>query len=326
MTEVKGNAEVGAQTTATRKVNRRGVSNSTQAVTRLKFHEKDAAQNGLFIAHLDSVSVEWSQNAEGNSFAGLKMPRLVITFASNHADKKERRYAVKTLFPVESNVDTIPGGKSAWMVDSILNFTKHLLDVFYLRGREMTIEEEDALTLDFEDFTEDENGNVEYKSVDPQDVLNGYRKLFDNVAAMMNGSFKALADGETPKPCFKDANGKSITCWIKLLRCVRTKKGWVDVDKSKDLVFPSFVGNGIIELVKTKDGQVLPPVILNIDKVKESITPKQTANDTAKAPSIGVPGMPGAGIGAAVVPPMGGGVGATAMPGLDPTESDDLPF
>ena len=329
MTEVKTNAEASAQATAKKKVLRRGVSNNTQAVTRLKFHEKDAAKNGLFIAHLDSVSVEWSQSGDGNSFAGLKMPRLVITFASNHTDAKERRYAVKTLFPVESNVDTIPGGKSAWQVDSVLNWAKHILDVYYLRGRELTVEEEDALTLDFVDFNEDDNGNVEYVSVDPQEVLNGYRKLFDNVAAMMNGSFKPLADGETPQPCFKDANGKGLPTWIKLLRCVRTKKGWVDIDKSKDLVFPSFIGNGVIELVKTKDGQVLPPLILNIDQVKESITPKQTVNDTtAKAPSIGVPGMPGMpGMGGVAVPPMGGGVGmGSEAASLDPTATTDLPF
>ena len=46
-----------------KKVNRRGISNKTQAVSRLKFHEKDAAQNGLFMAHLDSVAVEWSQSS-----------------------------------------------------------------------------------------------------------------------------------------------------------------------------------------------------------------------------------------------------------------------
>ena len=199
---------------AAKKVNRRGINNKTQAVSRLKFHEKDAAQNGLFMAHLDSVAVEWSQSADGNSFAGLKMPRLVFTFASNHTDVKERRYAVKTLFPIESNVETIPNGSKAWQVDNVLNTIKHILDVFYFKGREMTIEEEDALTLDFVDFTEDENGNVEYEAVDAQAVLDGYRKLFDNAAAMLNGQFK-LADGQVAKPCFKDANGKPIPCWIK---------------------------------------------------------------------------------------------------------------
>ena len=188
MTDVTKEAVAVANGTA--KKNRRGISNNTVAAARLKFHEKDASPaNGLFMAHLDSVSVEWSQNAEGNSFAGLKMPRLVVTFASNHDNVKERRYVTKTFFPVESNVDTIPGGKNAWQVDAVLNWTKHLLDVFYLKGRELTVEEEDALTLTFEDYTEDENGNLEYNAVDAQDVLNGYRHIFDNVAAMLNGQF-----------------------------------------------------------------------------------------------------------------------------------------
>ena len=311
---------------AAKKVNRRGISNNTQAVSRLKFHEKDAAQNGLFMAHLDSVAVEWSQSADGNSFAGLKMPRLVFTFASNHTDAKERRYAVKTLFPVESNVETIPNGDKAWQVDNVLNTIKHILDVFYFKGREMTIEEEDALVLDFVDFTEDENGNVEYKAVDAQEVLDGYRKLFDNAAAMLNGQFN-LADGAIAKPCFKDANGKPIPCWIKLLRATRNRKGdWVDVDRSKDLQFTSFVGSGAIELVKMKEGKILPPVILSIDKVRESITPKQTN----KTPTVGVPGIPGMPgmTGGAVVPPVGGEFagGAPAGAGFDPTATDDLPF
>lgn len=198
--------------------------------------------------------------------------------------------------------------------------------MFYLKGRELTVEEENALTLTFEDYTEDENGNIEYNAVDAQEVLNGYRHIFDNVAAMLNGQFN-LADGATPKPYFKDANGKPISCWIKLLRATRNRKGdWVDVDRSKDLQFTSFVGSGAIELVKMKEGKILPPVILAIDKVKESITPKQTN----KTPTVGVPGIPGMpGMnGGAVVPPVGGefGAGAPAGAGFDPTATDDLPF
>ena len=306
------------------KKNRRGISNNTVAAARLKFHEKDASPaNGLFMAHLDSVSVEWSQSGEGNSFAGLKMPRLVVTFASNHDNVKERRYVTKTFFPVESNVDTIPGGKNAWQVDALLNWTKHLLDVFYLKGRELTVEEEDALTLDFVDFTEDENGNVEYEAVDAQAVLDGYRKMFDNAAAMLNGQFN-LADGAVAKPCFKDANGKFINCWIKLLRAIRNRKGsWVDVDKSKDLSFPSFVGNGFVEIVKMKDNQILPPVILTVDKVKESITPKDTE---PKAPTIGAPGIPGMPGGAAIVPPTAGNDMMSGVGSFDPTANTDMPF
>jgi len=323
MTETTKNAAAVANGAVKR--NRRGISNETVAAARLKFHEKDASPaNGLFMAHLDSVSVEWSQNSEGNSFAGLKMPRLVVTFASNHDNAKERRYVTKTFFPVESNVDTIPNGKSAWQVDAVLNWTKHLLDVFYLRGRDLTIEEEDALTLTFEDFKEDENGNIEYVAVDPQEVLDGYRHVFDNVAAMLNGSFN-LAEGEVAKPCFKDANGKPLSCWIKLLRATRNRKGdWVDVDRSKDLAFTTFVGSGAIELVKMKEGKICPPIILSIDKVKESITPK----DTNKQPSVGVPGVPGMpGMTGMAMPPAGGDfAGAPAGAAFDPTASGDMPF
>ena len=319
MTEMVNGAAANAQGAA-KKVNRRGISNNTQAVSRLKFHEKDAAQNGLFMAHLDSVAVEWSQSADGNSFAGLKMPRLVFTFASNHTDAKERRYAVKTLFPVESNVETIPNGDKAWQVDNVLNTIKHILDVFYFKGREMTIEEEDALALDFVDFTEDENGNVEYEAVDAQAVLDGYRKMFDNAAAMLNGQFN-LADGAVAKPCFKDANGKFISIWIKLLRATRNRKGdWVNVDRSGDLAFTAFVGSGAIEIVK---GGANPsaPAILRVDAAKESITPKQVN----KTPSVGAPAMPGMNMPGMAVPSMNDATGSetnAAFAGAD----GDMPF
>ena len=156
-----------------------------------------------------------------------------------------------------------------------------------------------------------------------QAVLDGYRKLFDNAAAMLNGQFN-LADGAVAKPCFKDANGKFINCWIKLLRAVRNRKGaWVDVDKSKDLSFPSFVGNGFVEVVKMKDNQILPPVILTVDKVKESITPKDTE---PKAPTIGAPGIPGMPGGAAIVPPTAGNDMMAGVGNFDPTANNDMPF
>ena len=64
---------------------KRGVSNQTQAVNQLKFHEKDAAQNGLFVGHLEEVRVDWSLNADGKSFSGMNVPRLTYHFTSNHA-------------------------------------------------------------------------------------------------------------------------------------------------------------------------------------------------------------------------------------------------
>ena len=72
-----------------------------------------------------------------------------------------------------------------------------------------------------------------------------------------------------------------------------------------------------------KDNQILPPVILTVDKVKESITPKDTE---PKAPTIGVLGMPGMAGGAAVVPPMGGNDMMAGVGSFDPTANSDMPF
>lgn len=267
---------------------RRGINNETNAVTQLRFHEKDASPaNGLFIGHLVEVKVEWSVNAENKQFTGMKVPRLTYHFASNHANPQEQRHVYQTLFPVESNVLTIPEGQEAWKVNNVLKWIKHVLDVYYLKGRQLTPEEEDALTLPFCDF--DEEGN--YVAVDVEEVLAGYATLFNNVVTIMEGRFN-LADGEVAKPCYKDANGKPYSIWMKLLRHRRRKDDWVNVGQNGELGFDQFIGAGAIELQKPNT----PPAILRVDFAKESITPKETK----KAPSIGVPGaipgMPGGGV------------------------------
>lgn len=254
---------------------RRGVSNQTKAVAQLRFHEKDAStQNGLFVGHLESVTIDWSTNSEGKQFTGEKVPRVTLHFASNHTVATEQRHVYYTLNCVESNVNTIPGGSEAWKVDNIFNWMKHILDVYYLKGREMTEEEESALALPFEDY--DDEGN--YIVVETQDVINGYAYIFNNFAAMMNGSFN-LADGEVAKPCYKTADGKFIPAWLKLLRHKKVKGEWKNVAQNGELGFDSFIGNGVVELIR-KD---CPPAVLRVDFAKESITPKETK----KAPSIG---------------------------------------
>ena len=310
MSDIKTNdATVNAQTVA-KKV-RRGVSNKTQAVAQLKFHEKDAAQNGLFVGHLEEVRVDWSNNADAKSFTGMSIPRLTFHFASNHANASEKRHVYQTLFPVESNVNTIPGGSEDWRVNNVFNWIKHILDVFYLKGREMTEAEEDALSLTFEDF--DENG--EYVSVEVEDVIAGYRAIFENAAAMLNGSFE-LTDGEVAKPVYKTSDGKYIPCWLKLLRHKKRKGDWINVGANGDLAFDGFIGNGVVELLK-KD---CPPTVLRLDLAKESITPKETK----KTPTIGAPGM-GA-------PAMGGvmaGAPSMGMPvdnGAFQAAGEDMPF
>lgn len=310
MSDIKTNAATANAQTVAKKV-RRGVSNKTQAVAQLKFHEKDAAQNGLFVGHLEEVRVDWSNNAEAKSFTGMDIPRLTFHFASNHTNASEKRHVYQTLFPVESNVNTIPGGSEDWRVNNVFNWIKHILDVFYLKGREMTEAEEDALSLTFEDFNE----NGEYVSVEVEDVIAGYRTIFENAAAMLNGSFE-LGDGEIAKPVYKTSDGKFIPCWLKLLRHKKRKGDWVNVGANGDLAFDGFIGNGVVELLK-KD---CPPTVLRLDLAKESITPKETK----KTPTIGAPGM-GA-------PAMGGvmaGAPSMGMPvdnGAFQAAGEEMPF
>lgn len=262
-----------AQPTAKR--NRRGVSNATKAVANLKFHEKDAStQNALFVGHLAEVRVDWSENAEGKQFTGEKVPRLTLHFTSEHKNVSEQRHVYYTLNCVESNVNTIPGGTEEWKVNNVFNWIKHILDVYYLKGREMTEEEEAALTLPFEDY--DDEGN--YVTVETKDVIAGYAFIFNNFAAMMNGQFN-LADGEVAKPCFKTSDGKFIPAWLKLLRHKKVKGEWRNVAQNGELGFDSFIGNGVVELIR-KD---MPPAVLRVDLAKESITPKETK----KAPTLG---------------------------------------
>lgn len=287
--EMKNGATAGAPV----KKIRRGINNETKAVSQLKFHEKDSVQQGaaagLFIGHMVEVTVNWVVAKENTSFAGLKMPYLSFHFASNHANAVEQRHIYNSLFPVESNIATIPGGDEEWRVNNVFNWIKHMLDTYYLKGRQLNDAEEEALSLSFCDY--DEQG--EYIMVDPQDVLNGYGTLFTNVAAILNGSFN-LAEGETPKCCYKDANGKPVAIWMKLLRHRKSKKGWVNVAPNGELGFDSFIGAGCIELFK---GQGIAPCVLRLDLSKESITPK----DTKKEPTLGGAGMPGM-AGGAVIP------------------------
>ena len=314
MTTKKENVVVeGAQTT-TKKV-RRGVSNKTQAVTQLKFHEKDAAQNGLFVGHLEEVRVDWSNSEDSKDFPSMAVPRLTIHFASNHTNASERRHVYQTLFPIPSNVNTIPGGSEEWKVNNVFNWIKHILDVFYLKGRELTEAEEEALSLPFDDT--DDNG--EYVVVDTEDVLAGYRAIFEATASMLNGEFN-LADGNTPKPCFKTADGKFVPCWIKLLRHKKRKNDWINVTQNGDLGFDTFIGNGVVELLK-KD---MPPTVLRIDHARESITPKEVK----KLPTIGAPNMSIPGMGGVVANNPMGDVSGMYNPSFDASSAanGDMPF
>lgn len=305
-------AEVQEEVQNVKKVNRRGVA-AARGTTRLKFSHEQAKQNGLFIGHLESVVVSMIQIGEDKtgmpSFNGLEIPKIVLTFASNDPEVSKRNYVSLQFTAVESNANTIPGGKDEWKVNSVFDWFKHILNVYVLKGRELTEDEANALTLSFEDF--DEQG--EYVPVEPEDVVAGWKTLFENFENIINR-------GRDGQPYYKSKDGKYIPVWIKLLRYIKTgKKGWQPINNG-DLAFPSFVGEGCIEVYK----QNTPPSI-RIDSIKEAIIPMNV--EKAKAPNMPTPGMGGVAApvmgGVPVVDPM---VGAGNFNGIATEAADDMPF
>ena len=288
---------------------RRGVG-SARGVARLKFSHELAQPNGLFLGHLENVVVSDITIGEDKtgmpSFNGLSIPKISFTFASNESDASKRHFVNLNFTAVESNADTIPGGKEAWKVDSVFMWLKHILNVFVLKGRELTDEEESALSVDYEDF--DESG--EYVPVEPETVAASWKRVFENFENIMNRG----ADG---KEVYKTKDGKFITIWMKLLRAVRTpKKDWKNVANG-DLAFPTFIGEGCIEIYKAN---VSPSI--RIDALRESILPRVI--DKPKTPNMpAVPTMAPTG--------MGGGVALDPMAGIDLNDIagapiDDMPF
>lgn len=311
MTQSNQNEVANEATKEVKKV-RRGIA-SARGTTRLKFSHEQAKLNGLFIAHLDSVATSMIQIGEDKtgmpSFNGLEIPKLVLTFASNEAEVAKRHYVTLQFTAVESNANTIPGGKEDWKVNTVFDWLKHILNVYVLKGRELTDEEAEALSLPFEDF--DEQG--EYVPVEPETVIAGWKTIFENFENIVNR-------GRDGQPYYKTKDGKDVPVWIKLLRYNKTKKGWNPVNNG-DLSFPSFVGEGCIEIYK----QNTAPSI-RIDSVKESIIPMNV--EKAKAPN-----MPGLNAGVAGASPMGGGVPVDPMAGVNNLNNiaveagaDDMPF
>lgn len=240
-----------------KKVSRRGLG-SARGTARLKFANDQAKPNGLFLGHLEEVKYSTITIGEDKtgmpSFNGFEIPKLTLTFASNEEDPNKRHYVSKTFTAVESNVNTIPGGKEEWKVNSVFDWLKHVLNVYYLKGRELTDEEAAALSLTFEDF--DEQG--EYVSVDTEIVINAWKVLFENFENIMNR-------GKNGKPVYHDKNNKFIPVWLKLLRYVKSRKSWTPINNG-DLSLPQFVGEGCIEIYQQN---AIPSI--KIDLVKETI-------------------------------------------------------
>ena len=265
----------------------RGVA-SAKGTSLKKYHESDACTtNGLFTGCLKEVKVDYITIGEDTtglpSFTGMVLPKLVMHFESPHAIVTDRRNVPLQFTPVESTILTIPGGKEEWKVNLIFDWMKHILDVYVMKGKEMTDEIADALSLPFEDF--DENG--EFVVLDAQTIVDGWKQLFTNFVNIMNG-------GEKGKPVYKAADGKPMIVWMKLLRYTKIKGNWRAVVGGKstegDLGFPSFVGEGCIELF----AQGKAPNI-KIDVTKESIRPQSVAKKPTAPSMPGIGGAPGMG-------------------------------
>lgn len=289
-----------------KKVSRRGLG-SARGTARLKFGNDQAKPNGLFLGHLEEVKYSTITIGEDKtgmpSFNGFEIPKLTLTFASNEEDPNKRHYVSKTFTAVESNVNTIPGGKEEWKVNSVFDWLKHVLNVYYLKGRELTDEEAAALSLTFEDF--DEQG--EYVSVDTEIVINAWKVLFENFENIMNR-------GKDGKPVYHDKNNKFIPVWLKLLRYIKSRKSWTPINNG-DLSLPQFVGEGCIEIYQQN---AIPSI--KIDLVKETILIMNVEKPKT-------PNMPAVG---GMAPMMGGvAIDQTMNPmGTDISSQtiDDMPF
>ena len=289
-----------------KKVSRRGLG-SARGTARLKFGNDQAKPNGLFLGHLEEVKYSTITIGEDKtgmpSFNGFEIPKLTLTFASNEEDPNKRHYVSKTFTAVESNANTIPGGKEEWKVNSVFDWLKHVLNVYYLKGRELTDEEATALSLTFEDF--DEQG--EYVSVDTEIVINAWKVLFENFENIMNR-------GKNGKPVYHDKNNKFIPVWLKLLRYVKSRKSWTPINNG-DLSLPQFVGEGCIEIYQQN---AIPSI--KIDLVKETILIMNVEKPKT-------PNMPAVG---GMAPMMGGiAIDQTMNPmGTDISSQtiDDMPF
>lgn len=289
-----------------KKVSHRGLG-SARGTARLKFGNDQAKPNGLFLGHLEEVKYSTITIGEDKtgmpSFNGFEIPKLTLTFASNEEDPNKRHYVSKTFTAVESNVNTIPGGKEEWKVNSVFDWLKHVLNVYYLKGRELTDEEAAALSLTFEDF--DEQG--EYVSVDTEIVINAWKVLFENFENIMNR-------GKDGKPVYHDKNNKFIPVWLKLLRYVKSRKSWTPINNG-DLSLPQFVGEGCIEIYQQN---AIPSI--KIDLVKETILIMNV--EKPKTPNMSAVG--------GMAPMMGGvAIDQTMNPmGTDISSQtiDDMPF
>ena len=99
----------------------------------------------MFLAHLEKVEVSSFAPGEDKtgmpSFNGFEVPRITFTFASNEDEVYKSRSVYLQFNSAESKSLTIPGKKEEWKVNLPLNYLRHILDVFILKGNEMNSDE-----------------------------------------------------------------------------------------------------------------------------------------------------------------------------------------
>lgn len=331
--EVKTGVEQTANgAAAPAKKKRRGISNDTRTVSRLKFSHKDA-RNGLFLGNL-KVSMRWVTFGEdvkrSPSFVGKAVPQLVIEFSSLHSKEADKRYNTHTIFAYESNANNIPDADGYKFIERDFQFIKHILDVVVLKGRELTPEEEERLELGFVDF--DEDGN--YEPVEVDEVIKGWAVLFENIVNMIE------TGGKDGKSALLDDKGQPRLYWAKMYRYYRQNGDWVPAaygSNEGDLAFPSYVKEGIFEeAFLDANKQPIPAKRVKLDELREAIIPMP--NVTKKKPNMAnAPSLAAMGVGAGVIPQGGYTPGAPTMPGAPATPgsfdgafndapADDLPF
>lgn len=246
------------------------INNETRSTSLKKFRPKVDVNNGLCVGALTDVNVsdvEIQTDSKFEYFRGHTVPRLNFVFESREDPKgvKPATY-IQSFLPIEHSPETVDGGDKEWKWDQLASMVKHIYLVFADR-ESLTKEEIDKLSVEFEDV--DENGN--FLEVEPDVVIDAYRKFFHNIESLFkNGD----------KPIYKDASGKDVILWMKLIISFKGRNV-----NNGDPGFPNFPGEGVIE---KKIKGVNPDLQINIAK-GESITPKEpVAAVPPQAPTGGV--------------------------------------
>jgi len=244
------------------------INNETRSTSLKKFRPKIDRYDGLCLGALTDVNVsdvEIKADSNFEFYRGHTVPRLNFVFESREDEKgvKTSTY-IHSFLPVEHSPETIDGGDKEWKWDQIASMIKHFYLVFV--GREnLTTEEINKLVVDFEDV--DENGN--FQEVEPEVVIDAYRKFFNNIVSLFKPGDKAI---------YKDESGKDVILWMKLIISVKGKN-----INNGDPAFPNFPGEGVIE--KRVKG-VSPSIQINVGK-GESIKAKEPVQAVAQASVVG---------------------------------------